>query len=55
LVVAFRQTLHRARQKFADLLRAEVATSIGSAQAADVDDELAFLGLLAYCRPACDA
>jgi RNA polymerase sigma-70 factor (ECF subfamily) len=53
-VVAFRQTLHRARQKFADLLRAEVATSIGSAEAADVDEELAFLGLLAYCRPATD-
>jgi RNA polymerase sigma-70 factor (ECF subfamily) len=54
-VVAFRQTLHRARQKFADLLRAEVATSIGSAEAADVDDELAILGLLAYCRPARNA
>jgi DNA-directed RNA polymerase specialized sigma24 family protein len=50
--VAFRQTLHRARERFADLLRAEVAISLGSADAAAVDAELGELGLLAYCRPA---
>jgi RNA polymerase sigma-70 factor (ECF subfamily) len=53
--VAFRQTLHRARQKFADLLRAEVATSLDQADAAAVDTELADLGLLAYCGPARNA
>lgn len=49
---ALRQTLHRARQKFADLLRAEVTISLGTANSADVEAELADLGLLTYCRPA---
>ena len=50
--VAFRQTLHRARERFADLLRAEVAISLGFEDAAAVDAELAELGLLSYCRGA---
>jgi DNA-directed RNA polymerase specialized sigma24 family protein len=49
--VAFRQTLHRARQRFADLLRAEVAISLGNEDGVAVDAELGELGLLAYCGP----
>jgi RNA polymerase sigma-70 factor (ECF subfamily) len=47
---AFRQALHRAREKFADLLRAEVAFSLGTNDPDQVAAELADLGLLAYCR-----
>jgi RNA polymerase sigma-70 factor (ECF subfamily) len=49
--VAFRQALHRARVKFAELLRQEVAFSLGTSQKDQVDQELADLELLAYCRP----
>jgi RNA polymerase sigma-70 factor (ECF subfamily) len=48
---AARQLLHRARDKFASLLRAEVAATLPTEAAAAVDDELADLGLLIYCRP----
>jgi RNA polymerase sigma-70 factor (ECF subfamily) len=44
-----RQTLHRARVKFVDLLRAEVAASVPTVDPAEVDAELAELGLLVYC------
>jgi RNA polymerase sigma-70 factor (ECF subfamily) len=47
-----RQTLHRARQKFAALLLDEVAHSLNEPTAAELEDELAELGLLEYCRPA---
>jgi RNA polymerase sigma-70 factor (ECF subfamily) len=46
-----RQTLHRARERFAELLRAEVAASIPTDDPAVVDAELADLGLLVYCPP----
>lgn len=47
---AYRQTLHRARERFAQLLREEIRFSIGREEPAAVDDELAELGLLQYCR-----
>jgi DNA-directed RNA polymerase specialized sigma24 family protein len=47
-----RQTLHRARAKFVDLLRAEVAASVPTDDPTEVDAELAELGLLVYCPPA---
>jgi RNA polymerase sigma-70 factor (ECF subfamily) len=49
-----RQTLHRAREKFADLLLEEVARSLGVSEAERVQEELTDLGLLPYCRPALD-
>ena len=45
-----RQTLHRARAQFVDLLRAEVAASLPTDDPVEVDAELADLGLLAYCH-----
>jgi RNA polymerase sigma-70 factor (ECF subfamily) len=51
---SFRQTLHRAREKFAELLLTEVAFSLGTDAPAEVEQELADLGLLTYCRPALD-
>jgi RNA polymerase sigma-70 factor (ECF subfamily) len=50
--VGVRQTLHRAREKFADLLLDEVIHSLESPEAVQVQAELAELGLLDYCRPA---
>ena len=47
----FRQSLHRARIRFAELLRAEVAASIPSDEPEIIDGELAELGLLVYCQP----
>ena len=47
-----RQTLHRARARFVELLRAEVAASVPTDDPAEVDAELAELGLLVYCSPA---
>jgi RNA polymerase sigma factor (sigma-70 family) len=49
--VGVRQTLHRAREKFADLLLDEVAQSLESPTADQLQQELADLGLLDYCRP----
>jgi hypothetical protein len=46
---AIRQTLHRARLRFAELLRAEVAASLPTTDSDAVDAELADLGLLVYC------
>lgn len=45
-----RQVIHRARVKFAELLRAEVAATLPNADASQIDDELADLGLLKYFR-----
>ena len=45
-----RQVLHRAREKFVELLRAEVAHSLESATPEEVDEELRELDLLDYCR-----
>jgi RNA polymerase sigma factor (sigma-70 family) len=47
-----RQTLHRAREKFADLLLDEVARSLQTTAPDRVEQELIDLGLLPYCRPA---
>jgi RNA polymerase sigma-70 factor (ECF subfamily) len=47
-----RQTLHRARERFADLLLEEVSRSIQSAEADRLEQELIDLDLLPYCRPA---
>ena len=49
-----RQTLHRARVKFGDLLVEEVARTLPTADEAVVQEELALLELLVYCRPALD-
>jgi RNA polymerase sigma-70 factor (ECF subfamily) len=46
-----RQTLHRAREKFADLLLDEVAQSLEDPTPEQVEEELLELGLLDYCRP----
>jgi RNA polymerase sigma-70 factor (ECF subfamily) len=47
-----RQTLHRARERFAELLLAEVAHSLEPATPETVEEELRELGLLGYCRTA---
>jgi RNA polymerase sigma-70 factor (ECF subfamily) len=51
---AVRQTLHRARDKFADLLLEEVAQTLREPTADALEQELLDLGLLEYCRPALD-
>ena len=50
--VAIRQVLHRAREKFADLLLEEVAHSLEDSSNAQMEHELIDLGLYEYCRPA---
>jgi RNA polymerase sigma-70 factor (ECF subfamily) len=47
-----RQTLHRARDRFADLLLDEIAHSLEAPTLEQVEEELAELNLLEYCRPA---
>ena len=47
-----RQTIHRAREKFADLLIEEVAHSLGTGDVEAVEQELGDLGLLVYCQDA---
>jgi RNA polymerase sigma-70 factor (ECF subfamily) len=47
-----RQTLHRGRDKFADLLLAEVADTLQDVTSESLEEELADLGLLSYCQPA---
>jgi RNA polymerase sigma-70 factor (ECF subfamily) len=49
-----RQTLHRAREKFAQLLLEEVARSLQTSEPDRLEQELIELGLLAYCQPALD-
>jgi RNA polymerase sigma-70 factor (ECF subfamily) len=50
--VGVRQTLHRARAKFATLLLDEVSHSVENPTVEQLEDELVELGLLEYCRPA---
>jgi RNA polymerase sigma-70 factor (ECF subfamily) len=50
--VAMRQTLHRARERFGELLLEEVAHSLQSDAAAELQQELTELKLLDYCRNA---
>jgi DNA-directed RNA polymerase specialized sigma24 family protein len=45
-----RQLLHRAREKFAELLRAEVRESISSENPEDLEQELQDLGLAGYLK-----
>jgi RNA polymerase sigma-70 factor (ECF subfamily) len=47
-----RQTLHRAREKFAELLLDEVRQSLDDPTDEELQDELLDLGLLDYCRAA---
>ena len=47
-----RQTLHRARQKFADLLVEEVARTAQTADVGELEEELRELDLLSYCQAA---
>jgi RNA polymerase sigma-70 factor (ECF subfamily) len=48
----FRQALHRARGKFAELLRYEVRQSLAEPTRQRLEEELIELGLYEYCRPA---
>ena len=45
-----RQLLHRAREKFADLLKQQVLASLSSDDPDELNDELRDLGLLAYVQ-----
>jgi hypothetical protein len=49
-----RQLLHRAREKFADLLFDEVVQALEAPTPEQIEEELLDLGLLYYCRPALD-
>jgi RNA polymerase sigma-70 factor (ECF subfamily) len=49
-----RKSLQRAHAKFAELLLDQVAESVGSADARDLENELEALDLLKYCRSALD-
>jgi len=49
-----RQTLHRAREKFAELLLDEVARSLQTSDFDRLEQELIDLGLQSYCRSALD-
>lgn len=53
-VEAVRQTLHRARARFADLLLDVVSRSLGSTDVALLEEELIELQLLDYCKSALD-
>lgn len=46
-----RQTLHRARERFAELLRAEVGKSLQTSDPGRIEEELVDLELAPYCRP----
>jgi RNA polymerase sigma-70 factor (ECF subfamily) len=50
--LSVRQTLHRARKRFAELLVAEVAASLPTTDPERLELELIELGLLDFCRPA---
>ncbi len=47
-----RQTLHRARERFAELLLEEVAQTLGNSADSDLEQELIELNLLTYCQDA---
>jgi RNA polymerase sigma factor (sigma-70 family) len=51
---AVRQTLHRAREKFAEILLGEVAQTLVSPTLADLEQELIDVDLHQYCLPALD-
>jgi hypothetical protein len=47
-----RQTLHRGRDKFAELLLTEVADTLQEPSVEGLEEELSDLGLLTYCQTA---
>jgi RNA polymerase sigma-70 factor (ECF subfamily) len=47
-----RQTLHRARERFAELLLEEIRQTLKEPAADEIEEELASIGLAAYCQPA---
>ncbi|HEY2787391.1 MAG TPA: sigma factor [Fimbriiglobus sp.] len=49
-----RQVLHRAREKFADILMQEVLRTLREPTVDRLEEELIDIGLLEYCRPALD-
>jgi RNA polymerase sigma factor (sigma-70 family) len=49
-----RQNLHRAREKFADLLVLDVLQTLHNPTVDRLEEELVEIGLLEYCRPAVD-
>jgi RNA polymerase sigma-70 factor (ECF subfamily) len=49
-----RQILHRAREKFAELLLDEIACSVETRARDRVEQEVLDLGLLPYCKDALD-
>ena len=49
-----RQTLHRAREKFAEILLGEVAQTLVNPTLADLEQELIDVDLHQYCAPALD-
>jgi RNA polymerase sigma-70 factor (ECF subfamily) len=51
-VAAVRQLLHRARDRFGELLVEEVAHSLGTSEPAELEQVLIDLTLLGYCRSA---
>jgi Sigma-70 region 2 len=51
-VTALRQALYRAREKFIDLLLAEVEQSLDEPSREGLEQELTDLGLLSYCQSA---
>jgi DNA-directed RNA polymerase specialized sigma24 family protein len=51
-VAGIRQLLHRARERYAQLLVEEVARSLGTSDPATLEQELIELNLLYYCRSA---
>jgi RNA polymerase sigma-70 factor (ECF subfamily) len=52
--VAVRQILHRARDRFADLLLEEIRQSLENPTLDQLEEELDDLSLLDYCKPALD-
>ena len=49
-----RQTLHRAREKYAELLLEEVERSLGTPSVEELEAELIDLQLLSFCQKALD-
>ena len=49
-----RQTLHRAREKFADFLVQEVLQTLREPSVDQLEEELIDVDLLEFCRPALD-
>src|SRR5262249_17124403 len=50
----FRQTLRRARDRFAEVLLQEVLQTLRAPDLERLEEELVDLGFLEYCRPALD-